>query len=376
MEKKYNILIVDDNTDNIQVAMNILKQNINYNIIFATSGEETLARVKEYDFDLILLDIVMEPMDGFEVCKELKNEKITSDIPVIFLTAKHDEKSISNGFALGAVDYMIKPFFADELMARAKTHLELKIYRDTLFEIEIEKNRQRYEQNRLAQMGEMISMIAHQWRQPLTAISSTSVAINFKATLDKLDNETAIKLSSQISDYSQNLSSTIDNFSEFFKPNKEKEETSYTDIVNSVLSIVEISIKNKSITLVKELNSKMIFNTYPNELKQAILNIIKNAKDILIKKEVKNPIITITTQNNILTISDNGGGVPNDIRDKIFDPYFSTKTKQVGTGLGLYMSKTIIEEHCNGKLTIANNKDGAIFKIELGLIKNPTHIEI
>ncbi len=376
MEKKYNILIVDDNTDNIQVAMNILKQNINYNIIFATSGEETLARVKEYAFDLILLDIVMEPMDGFEVCRELKNKKSTSDIPVIFLTAKHDEESISNGFALGAVDYMIKPFFADELMARAKTHLELKTYRDTLFEIEIEKNRQRYEQNRLAQMGEMISMIAHQWRQPLTAISSTSVAINFKATLDKLDNETAIKLSSQISDYSQNLSSTIDNFSEFFKPNKEKEETSYTDIVNSVLSIVEISIKNKSITLVKELNSKMIFNTYPNELKQAILNIIKNAKDILIKKEVKNPIITITTQNNILTISDNGGGVPNDIRDKIFDPYFSTKTKQVGTGLGLYMSKTIIEEHCNGKLTIANNKDGAIFKIELGLIKNPTHIEI
>jgi len=365
MEKKYNILIVDDNTDNIQVAINILKQNINYNIIFATSGEETLARVKEYDFDLILLDIIMEPMDGFEVCKELKNEKSTSDIPVIFLTAKHDEESISNGFALGAVDYMIKPFFADELMARAKTHLELKTYRDTLFEIEIEKNRQRYEQNRLAQMGEMISMIAHQWRQPLSAISATSSTIYLKAQLHKLDNDTAIELSSQISSYSQNLSSTIDNFSEFFKSNKEKKETNYTDIVNSVLSIVETSIKNKNITLVKELNSKMLFNTFPDELKQAILNIIKNAEDVLIKKEIQNPTIIITTQDNIFTISDNGGGIPDNIKDKIFDPYFSTKTKQVGTGLGLYISKTIIEEHCNGNLTISNDQDGVIFKIEL-----------
>ncbi len=365
MEKTYYILIVDDNTNNIQVAINILKQNINYNIIFATSGKEALTRVKEYNFDLILLDIIMEPMNGFEVCEKIKNKKSTLDIPVIFLTAKHDEKSISKGFALGAIDYIVKPFFEDELKARVKTHLELKTYRDSLFEIEVEKNRQKYQQNRLAQMGEMLSMIAHQWRQPLTAISSTSTAINFKAKLNILDNDTAVKLSSKISSYSQDLSSTIDDFKEFFKSDKEKEETTYTDIVNSVLGIAEISIKNKNITLVKELNSKAVFNTYQNELKQVVLNIIKNAEDVLIKKEIPNPTIIVTTQDNILTISDNGGGIPDAIKDRIFDPYFSTKTKKVGTGLGLYMSKVIIEEHCNGKLSISNDKDGAIFKIKL-----------
>ena len=227
------------------------------------------------------------------------------------------------------------------------------------------QNQKMLQQSKLAQMGEMISMIAHQWRQPLSAIGATSVALNLKATLGKLDTETTIELANKISEYAQHLSSTIDDFREFFKPNKDKKVTSYNELVHSVLNIIEVSIINKNIKLIQELDCNHKFHSYPNEIKQVILNLIKNAEDILIEKKILEPKIIIHSNNSILTISDNGGGIPEDIIDKIFDPYFSTKTKKDGTGLGLYMSKTIIEEHCGGKLNAYNNSDGAVFEIIL-----------
>ena len=234
---------------------------------------------------------------------------------------------------------------------------------------EVEENRKKdktmLQQSRLAQMGEMISMIAHQWRQPLTAISATSSNLTFKAKLDTLDNDTAVELGEKISDYAQHLSSTIDDFRSFFQTNKEKREITYKELIKSVLSIIEISVQNKDIKLKQNLQSEVTFTTYPNELKQVILNLIKNAEDILLEKEIENPTITIETQDNILKIKDNAGGVPDDIIDKVFNPYFSTKTKKDGTGLGLYMSKTIIEEHCGGKLSVSNDECGAVFEIKL-----------
>ena len=124
MNLNYNILIVDDVVENIQVAMNILKED-NYNFSFATNGEEALKLLKNNEFDLVLLDIMMPGMDGFEVIKKIKEDPRISDIPVIFLTAKTDVDSIAKAFSLGAVDYITKPFHAEELLARVRTHLEL-----------------------------------------------------------------------------------------------------------------------------------------------------------------------------------------------------------------------------------------------------------
>ncbi len=227
------------------------------------------------------------------------------------------------------------------------------------------KNKQLINQNRLAQMGEMISMIAHQWRQPLSAISATSGSINLKARLNKLDNQVALDLSEKISKYTQYLSATIDNFRNFFKADNKKSSVTYNDIAEQALMILETSIENKNIELVVNLKSKEVFHTYSNEIKQVVLNLIKNAEDVLIKREIDNPKIFIKSEGNTLTISDNAGGIPENIIDKIFDPYFSTKDKKVGTGLGLYMSKIIIEDHCKGKLTARNTKEGALFEIKL-----------
>ena len=234
-----------------------------------------------------------------------------------------------------------------------------------------EKDRQLLHQSRLAQMGEMISMIAHQWRQPLSAISSCSLAINVKAKLGKLDKESAVELSEKISEYSQHLSSTIDDFRDFFKPNRGKEETTYESLVKSALSIVEVSLKNRNIDVRLDLQCNALLTTYPNELKQVILNLIKNAEDAVVERKVSEPYIEIKSYiedgKAVLEVRDNAGGVPDNIIDKIFDPYFSTKLEKNGTGLGLYMSKMIVEEHCSGRLEVENGPDGAIFKITLEL---------
>ena len=243
----------------------------------------------------------------------------------------------------------------------------------------IQKDRQMLQQSRLAQMGEMLSMIAHQWRQPLTAISATTNNLTFKLMMDdNINKEEFTKEISLISDYSQHLSKTIDDFRNFFKTNKDKEVSTLTEIVNSTLSIVQTSVENKNIIIKSDLQCEVKLHTYPNEIKQVILNLIKNAEDILLEKKIKTPIITIKTicgvdNNCTITIQDNAGGIPEDIINKVFDPYFSTKLEKDGTGLGLYMSKIIVEEHCGGFIEVSNDNDGAIFKIsfnKLDIIKD------
>ena len=237
-------------------------------------------------------------------------------------------------------------------------------------EEEVEKNRKKdkamMHQSRLAQMGEMINMIAHQWRQPLSAISATSALLNVKASRDKLDAQTTIELANKITEFSLHLSETIDDFRSFFKPNKVKLHTDYLKITKSVRTIIDSSLQKNNIKLEINIVNIYEFYSYENELKQVLLNFIKNAEDILVEKAIKEPLITIKIDKYDLVVCDNGEGVDDSIIEKIFEPYFSTKLKKDGTGLGLYMSKLIIEEHCDGDISVCNTQKGASFKITLG----------
>ena len=243
---------------------------------------------------------------------------------------------------------------------------------------EVEKSRIQdqkfFQQSRLAQMGEMISMIAHQWRQPLAAISATTSNLKFKIMLGEIDPKFFEQEIDLIDQYSQHLSKTIDDFRGFFKKNKNKEVVTLEDMIKDTLTIVDKALKNKNIDLLIEYNCHKQFKVFHNEIIQVILNLIKNAEDALLENSIENPKIIIKTDCNddvgTITIQDNAGGVPQEIMDKIFDPYFSTKLEKDGTGLGLYMSKTIVEQHCNGKIYVANSEDGAIFTIELNVYKN------
>lgn len=163
----------------------------------------------------------------------------------------------------------------------------------------------------------------------------------------------------------QNLSSTINDFRDFYKPNKRSVNVSLEHVINKAMRIVQASLVNHNIQIIYDYNSDLIFELYDNEMMQVILNIIKNAQDNFIEKEIQEKIITISTDKNSISISDNGGGINKDIIEKVFDPYFSTKDEKNGTGIGLYMSKIIIQEHHNGLLEVKNLNDGVCFTIVL-----------
>jgi len=253
-----------------------------------------------------------------------------------------------------------------------QTTLELEEKNKALSE-EIIKNKEKdkklLQQSRLAQMGEMIAMIAHQWRQPLASISAATIALKIKAELGVLQPDTIVDKSNDILNYVQHLSTTINDFRNFFKHTKTIEETNFCDLIENTIRIIGTSLIYHHITICKNLYCKSSFLTHSNELKQVLLNIIKNAEDALVENSIENPKITITTYTKgkykILKIRDNAGGIPDSIIKHIFDPYFSTKNNKNGTGLGLYMSRTIIEKHCNGSLTAYNDANGAVFKIVL-----------
>ena len=246
---------------------------------------------------------------------------------------------------------------------------------------EQEKNKKQtkrlHEQARLAQMGEMISMIAHQWRQPLSAIRNTSIAIQLKQKKKPLDtqekqevfNHFMHKKLRNIDKFVTVLSETIDDFRNFFKPDRNKEVIALTDPIEKALNIVSSSFFNNNITIKTNFYTKEKVGMYQNEMVQVILNLLKNAEDNFLEKNIQDATISIATYKiesyYAIEISDNGKGIPPHILPYIFDPYFSTKEEKNGSGLGLYMSKTIIEEHHKGKLEIKNIDNGVSFRIVL-----------
>ena len=231
------------------------------------------------------------------------------------------------------------------------------------------KDQQMLEQSRLAQMGEMLSMIAHQWRQPLAAITATTGSLSLHIELDTCNEKYIGEGIEKINTFTQHLSTTITDFRNFFKPDKQMMLTSLDEIVLGSLKIIRMTLEAQGIKIELLLEAKEEFHSYPNELKQVVLNILKNAQDVFSEKETKNPCITIKSvslkDEFKLMINDNAGGISDENILYIFDPYFTTKEKRDGTGLGLYMSKMIVEDHCNGRVVVENQGGGACFILTL-----------
>jgi len=235
------------------------------------------------------------------------------------------------------------------------------------------------QQSRLAQMGEMISMIAHQWRQPLASISTITGTLNLSIVMEQFDKEKSLKKLESISEISQHLSSTIDVFRSFFKEDKNSEVFTLSEIIDSCMDIIGPLLTSKNIILKSNIDDTLFVKVPPNEFKQVILNFLKNAEDVLVDRNISEPYIWIDVYEKDsmvhLSIEDNAGGIPEDIIEKIFDPYFTTKSLSGGTGLGLYMSKIILEEHCKSRYLVKNTSRGAQFEIIMPLNKNITNKE-
>ena len=223
---------------------------------------------------------------------------------------------------------------------------------------QIKKDEQLAQQSKLAAMGEMIGNIAHQWRQPLSVISTGVTGMQVQKECGILTDEQFIKSCKTINKYTQYLSKTIDDFQSFIKGDRKLETFSLKENINSFLLLIEGTITNNHINLILDLQEDIKCEGYPNELIQCFINIINNAKDILKELDEENRLIFITTalQDNkmIIKFKDSGGGIPDDIIHKIFEPYFTTKHKSQGTGLGLNMTYKMIIEGMGGNIEARN----------------------
>lgn len=394
------VLIVDDTPENIHVLMEILRDE--YAIVVATHGEKALQLVTSVPPpDIILLDINMPGMDGYEVCGRLKAHEKTRYIPVIFITGMSAEEDERKGLELGAVDYIHKPFNPALVKVRIRNQLELKQYRDHLEDLveqrtreltiqqqllealnanleqrvaeEVEKNLEKdrflIHQARFAAMGEMLNNIAHQWRQPLNNIGLLLQCAQLDYDDGHLDGAAFKQLVAKCMEMLQFMSQTIDDFQIFFRPMSERELFDPYSMLEKALSLVRSSFEKRGISI--HVNNYGIAEMlgFGNEFTQAILNILTNAGDVLAERGVAEPVIEIRCSHengmNIIDIRDNAGGITPDVMDKIFDPYFTTKFMSQGTGLGLYMTKMIIEKSMGGKIAARNTAVGAEFVVEL-----------
>lgn len=232
----------------------------------------------------------------------------------------------------------------------------------------IEKDAMILAQSRQAAMGEMISMIAHQWRQPLSTITLQISNLKINSMLGKSSIEETNDALEHISETIIYLSETIDDFQSFFKPNKIQEKKNICELIERGTNFAKPRLTVAGIELRNSCNKEMYVLTYPNEFAQVIINIINNAIDVLLERNIKNPLINVNIIHNKeiieIYIGDNAGGIDPQIINSIFEPYFSTKGKN-GTGLGLYMSKIIIEKELGGLLQVENNNEGAQFIIKI-----------
>ncbi len=225
------------------------------------------------------------------------------------------------------------------------------------------------QQSRLAAMGEMIGNIAHQWRQPLNALSLLIQNMYFSYKMESLDDEFMQRSLDKANLLTKNMSKTIDDFRNFFRPNKAKEFFEINNCILKSIYLVESSFEHNNIEIKFHNSEPIEIEGFPNEFSQVVLNILSNAKDALIEKETINAqvIIEVTIQDGLINviIENNAGEIPKDILEKIYEPYFTTKEEGKGTGIGLYMSKTIIENNMNGKLIAKNIVDGVQFIIQI-----------
>lgn len=240
-----------------------------------------------------------------------------------------------------------------------------------------DKNKILFQQNKMAAIGEMIGNIAHQWRQPLSVITVAASSIKVKKELNILEEKDCVDSYELILETANYLSNTVDDFQYYFSPNKSKNRFNALSLIDKSINLLNVEFKEKNIKVIKNIEELTVYN-FENELLQVLINILNNAKDELSKKEVnKERYIFIDfykKENNIIIdIKDNAGGINTEIIDRIFEPYFTTKHKSKGTGIGLYMCQEIISKHIKGSVIATNetfeyennNFTGALFRITM-----------
>ena len=387
--KKNTILIVDDTPSNISLLLDYLGQQ-GFEVLVARDGESAIEQAQFAIPDLILLDVMMPGIDGFETCCRLKEIDETKGIPIIFMTALADSKDKVRGFNAGAVDYVTKPIQQEEVLARVKTHLSIRNLHKELLEKNLHLQQEITERKqaeaalrqaeKMASLGKLVAGIAHEVNTPIGAVNSAADTNNrCLKTIANIVKDSDIEKNDDLQQALNSLKNNIqvtatagDRIAEIVKGLKnfarlDEAEFQQADIhegINNTLTLLNCELKEK-VTVIRDYGKIPKIFIYAGELNQVFMNILSNAIQAIENKGTIK-IKTSTEKNNVcVQISDTGKGIPPEDINKIFDPGFTTKGVGVGTGLALAICYQIIQKH-KGEIRVESQLgEGSTFTIIL-----------
>lgn len=364
---KFTVLLVDDVKENIHSLQMIIEDSFDIEILSALSAKEGMEILLKHNVDLILSDIQMPDIDGFQFAQYLKTVENTKNIPIIFITGIYDKDDYQQkGYELGAIEYISKPIDDGLLCAKLRVYIDL-FEEQKKVKSEIDKKDEiLIHQSKMATMGEMIGVIAHQLKQPLNNMSLFCADVKDSYNFGEIDDKFVEDFDKNTKEQIVFMTETINGFLNFFNPKKEKRDFLIKDALEKTLNLLEKQLSNNNINLTSSLAKESTYGV-ESELQQVFLNLITNAKEAFIERNIENRSINITslTKDNysIIIVEDNAGGINEEHIEKIFDPYYTTK--EYGTGTGLYMVKLVVKSSFHGDLKIQNSKNGAKFIIVL-----------
>jgi C4-dicarboxylate-specific signal transduction histidine kinase len=378
---KPTILIVDDEKTTVSLLSQIL--SVYYDVKTAYDGTTALQMMKELEPCIVLLDIQMGELNGYDVAESMKNDEKLKDIPFIFITASDSRDSIMKGFQVGAVDYIVKPFCKEELLVRIGTHISQCRLKDDLknanhqlkqkINEEVDKRlaveRALIQQSKLAEIGNMIENVLHQWKQPLNTVSILATSLKIDLYDEHVNKDLLVKYCNDILEQNKFMGDTVTDFKNFFATNKSETVFNVRLSIDKIVKILKYRFQ--SIVVDVEINGDSSLNVkgYENEFGQVLLNILNNAvdafDDIKDKKHKISINISLEDKYIVISIQDNAGGICESLLpNRLFQNYISTKGEN-GTGIGLALSRQIIEDNFRGSLIAYNKDDGAVLEIKL-----------
>lgn len=374
------LLYVEDEQLIAEEMTDILELEVK-EIIWAKNGKEGLEKYEKYNPDIIMTDINMPIMNGIEMLTKIRENN--SDIPIIVLSAYNDTEYFIKTIEQNVSGYILKPIYLKQLF---------NVLNDTVEKLDLIKENQEYKnylehkvdeqisllrrkdkilqlQSKHAAMGEMIDAIAHQWKQPIHMIKMNTELLGFDYDDGVLNKKTIEEFQGKTYSYIDHILSTLEEFRRFLRPDKKTMHFNAKNAIDSVLLLLKDELVKYNIEVNIKVENDIEIDAIENEFKHVILNIINNAKDAFVDNDILeqreiNIILKDEKKLHTIFVCDNAGGIPENIINTVFDANMTTKDESKGTGIGLYMSKQIIEK-IGGEISVENIKNGVCFKISL-----------